>query len=91
VAELGLDRAGDLAAVGREYGLVERLLERALGLRRELAALRLGGLVDRELPRDGLPRVAALELACSARARDLVSTIRRSRRSGCANRSLFFS
>src|SRR3712207_4264718 len=47
-AELRLDRAAQLALLGAEHRLVELLLERALGLRRQLAALRLGGLVDRE-------------------------------------------
>ena len=61
VAELRLHRADDLAALGGEDTLVERLLERALGLRGQLAALRLGGLVDRVLLRDVLPRLAALE------------------------------
>ena len=61
VAELGLDRAAQLALLGLEDGLVELLLERALGLRGQLAALRLGGLVDRVLLRDGLPALAALE------------------------------
>src|SRR5215210_4588799 len=61
VAELGLDRSGQLALLGLEDGLVELLLERALGLRGQLAALGLGGLVDRVLLRHGLPRLTALE------------------------------
>ena len=61
VAELRLDRAGELALGGREDGVVEGLLLLALGDRGELAALRLGGLVDRVLLGDGLPGVAALD------------------------------
>ena len=61
VAVLGLDRADELALLGGEDGVVELLVERALGLRGQLAAGGLGGVVDRVLLGDGLPGVAALE------------------------------
>ena len=47
VARVGLDRAGDLALDGREDGRVERRVLLALGDAEQLAALVLGGGVDR--------------------------------------------
>jgi hypothetical protein len=93
-AELGLDGAGQLALLGREDGLVERRLLLALGDGEQRAALVLGGLVDRELLGDRLPRLAALEARLGLLGLGLgrsVRTIRRSRRSGWAKRCLFLS
>ena len=61
VAELGLDRTLELALLGLEDRVVERLLLLALGDRRQLAALRLGGVVDRVLLGDLRERLAGLE------------------------------
>ena len=61
VAELRLDRAVDLALLGLEDRVVERLLLLALGDGGQLAALRLGGVVDRVLLGDRLERLAGLE------------------------------
>ena len=61
IAELRLHGTDDLALVGREDRLVEGLLLLALGDGGQLAALRLGGLFDRVLLGDGLPRLAAVE------------------------------
>src|SRR3954447_7440330 len=66
-AELRLDRADELALVGVEDRVVERLLLLALRHAREQAALRLRGLVDRVLLRDGLPRLAGVERALGLR------------------------
>src|SRR5919108_412469 len=60
-AELRLDRAGDLVLLGAEDRRVERLLLLPLGDGRQLAALRLGGVVDRVLLRDLLERLAGIE------------------------------
>ena len=61
VAELDLDRAAELALVGREQRRVEVLLLRALGDAQQLAALALGGVVDRVALGDGRPALIALE------------------------------
>src|SRR3954452_12435765 len=61
LAELRLDRSGQRALLGLEDRLVELLLEGALGLRGQLAALRLRGLVDRVLLRHGLPALTVLQ------------------------------
>src|SRR3954469_1581808 len=61
VAVLGLDRPGERVLLGREHGLVELLVQRALGLRRQLAAVGLRGVVDRVLLGHGLPGLAGLE------------------------------
>src|SRR5215204_302409 len=60
-AELGLDRTGDLALVGAEDRRVERLLLLALGDGGQLAALRLGRVVDGVLLGDGLELLPVLE------------------------------
>ena len=61
VAGVGLDRAGDLALHGGEDGRVELRVLLALGDAEQLAALLLGGGVDRELLGDGGPLLAALD------------------------------
>src|SRR3954454_16891683 len=61
VAVLGLDRADELVLVGGEDRVVELLVERALGLGGQLAAGRLGGVVDRILLGDALPGLTGLE------------------------------
>src|SRR5439155_8727721 len=61
VAELRLDRALELALGRLEDGVVERLLLLALGDREQLAALVLGGLVDRVLLGDRLEALARLQ------------------------------
>src|SRR4051812_36230669 len=61
VAELRLDRADELAAVGLEDRVVEGLLLLALGDAGELAALALRCLVDREALGDGAPGLAGVE------------------------------
>src|SRR3954454_2350492 len=61
VAVLRLDRALELVLGGREDGLVEVGVQRALGLGRKLAARRLRGVVDRVLLGDRGPRVARLQ------------------------------
>src|SRR4051812_4153611 len=61
VAELRLDRTDDRAFLGAEDRGVEGLLLLPLGHAGQLAALRLGGLVDRVLLRDGRPALAAVE------------------------------
>src|SRR5215218_6631373 len=61
VAELGLHGTLELPLLGLEDRLVERLLLLALGDGRQLAALRLGGVVDRVLLRDALERLPGLE------------------------------
>src|SRR4051794_671020 len=61
VAVLGLDRALELVLGGREDGLVQVGVERALGLRGQLAAGGLGGVVDRVLLGDRGPGVARLQ------------------------------
>ena len=61
VAVLGLDRTRELVLLGGEDGVVELLVERALGLRGQLAAGGLRRVVDRVLLGDGLPGVAGLE------------------------------
>src|SRR5204863_537422 len=60
-AELRLDGTDGRALLGAEDRLVERLLLLALGDARELAALRLRGLVDRELLGDLGPALAAVD------------------------------
>src|SRR3954447_8998411 len=61
VAVLRLDRAHEIVLLGREDRVVELLVERALGLSRELAAGRLRRVVDRVLLGDLGPGGAALE------------------------------
>jgi hypothetical protein len=62
VAELRLDRPLELTPLGREDGVAEVLVLLALGEVGELAALALGGLVDRHALGDGPEALAALEL-----------------------------
>src|SRR3954447_8052406 len=62
VAELGLDRPLDLALRRAEDGRVEALFLLSLCDVRELAALRLRGVVGGVLLRNGLPRRAGIEL-----------------------------
>src|SRR3954464_15404519 len=66
-AELGLHRADELALVRLEDRVVEGLLLLTLRDAGQQAALRLGGLVDRVLLRDRLPRLAGLERALRLR------------------------
>ena len=94
VAELRLDRAVSSPFFAREDRVVERLLLLALGDAGQLAALGLGGVVDRVLLGDRLAksrRPRARPWPASALAFVLVRTTRRSRRSGWAKRSLFLS
>src|SRR3954462_12668242 len=72
VAVLGLDRAGELALLRREHGVVELLVQGALGLRRQLAAVGLRRVVDRVLLGDLLPGLAGLQRGQRGRRLGLV-------------------
>src|SRR3954447_21629302 len=72
VAELRLDRPDELALLGLEDRLVERLLLLALGDGEQDPALALGGLVDGELLGHRLERSAARDLGAGLRGLGLV-------------------